>query len=302
MSIPLRGATCARSWLESLGVASLKLDVRTADSEKLARFPIRLMRGFSSLTFPPHKRASVRVMTMRRQVTAARLAGALLLTSLIAMIASAIIATSADLTLNPSDTAATLAAIHERVALHLIELGLDVLGWLCLLAAALVIAARMVAVGQAFALLPTGLLAAAALAGVLHDVGNLAVTQLASVDPDPSTVAVAEAVLLSAKWGVNLAGLLWVTATAAALFFLRLSPGLRRFGLIAVIFGLISVALPWTTGVDGPSLALEQTGYLLFLPVMAWYGALGWRELRTPSAALTFDRSTEPENSKTISQ
>ncbi|MER5319882.1 hypothetical protein [Streptosporangium roseum] len=55
--------------------------------------------------------------------------------------------------------------------------------------------------------------------------------------------------------------------------------GLRIAGAVAAISGLAAVALPWTTGTDGPTAALEQLGYALHLPIMIWYGALGRRYL-----------------------
>ncbi|KOX28204.1 hypothetical protein ADK67_12330 [Saccharothrix sp. NRRL B-16348] len=204
-------------------------------------------------------------------ITAHRLTGVLLLTALTAMVAGAAVVVPSGLTLNPTETAATLAAIRARPALHLVELGLDVIGWTALVAAALTMAARRVA------LLPSGLLACAGLAGLLHDAGNLAVTQLAA---EPAAVEVARAVLLTAKWTVDLAGLLWVAATAAAVLQVPMAAGLRRAGVVAALSGLASVVLPWTTGTAGPSPVVEQVGYALHLPVMAWYAVLGWRELR----------------------
>jgi len=113
--------------------------------------------------------------------------------------------------------------------------------------------------------LPGGLLACAGLAGLLHDAGNLAVTHL--TDP-----AVAGAVLLTAKWTVNLAGLLWVAATVA----LPARP--RGAGLLAALSGLAGVVLPW---LSGPSMAQEQLGYVLHLPVLLWFAVLGRRALQT---------------------
>ncbi|MEV1119356.1 hypothetical protein AB0I91_30265 [Actinosynnema sp. NPDC049800] len=205
--------------------------------------------------------------------TTHRLTGVLLLTALTAMVAGAAVVVPSGLTLNPAEPAAALAAIRDRTALHLLELGLDVIGWTALVAAALTMAARRVAP------LPAGLLACAGLAGLLHDAGNLAVTQLAA---EPAAVEVARAVLLVAKWTVNLAGLLWAAATAAAALCLPVTAGLRRAGLVAALSSLGSVLLPWTTGLAGPSAALEQVGYALHLPVVVWYGVLGWRELGTP--------------------
>lgn len=185
-----------------------------------------------------------------------KLTGVLLLTALATMVAGAIIVVPSGITLNPAEPAAALAAVRAQPVLHLVELALDVTGWLALTAAGLTMAAR--------ALLPGGLLACAGLAGLLHDAGNLAVTHV--TDP-----AVAGAVLLTAKWTVNLAGLLWVAATVALL---PLSARLRRTGVLAAVSGLAAVVLPWTTG---PSVALEQLGYVLHLPVMVWYGVLGWQ-------------------------
>jgi hypothetical protein len=207
--------------------------------------------------------------------TTHRLTGVLLLTALTAMVAGAAVAVPSGLTLNPAEPAAALAAIRDRTAPHLIELGLDVIGWTALVAAALTMAARRAA------LLPAGLLACAGLAGLLHDAGNLAATQLAA---EPAAVEVARAVLLTAKWTVNLAGVLWVAATAAAVLLVPLTAGLRRAGAVAALSGLASVVLPWTTGVDGPSVALEQVGYALHLPVVVWYGVLGWREAVRPTS------------------
>lgn len=204
----------------------------------------------------------------------ARLTGVLLLTALTAMIAGAVIVVPSGMTLNPAEPAAALTAVAARPALHLVELGLDVTGWLALTAAALTVAAR--------ALLPAGLLACAGLAGMLHDAGNLAVTQLAADADDPTTVAVAGAVLLTAKWSVNLAGLLWVAATVAAVHHLPMTAGLRHAGVLVALAGLTAVVLPWTTGVAGPSVAQEQLGYALHLPVMVWYGVLGWQGFRSP--------------------
>ncbi|WP_061293540.1 hypothetical protein [Herbidospora cretacea] len=187
-----------------------------------------------------------------------RLAGVLLLSSLTAMVAGAAVAVPSGLTLNPADLGATLQAVHDRTGLHLLSLALDVLGWLALTAA-----------GLARAGLAGGLLAAAGLAGMLHDAGNLAVTQLTA---DPGA---ALPVLLTAKWAVNLAGLLWVAATAAAL--LPLSGRWRSAGTAAALSGLAAVVLPWTAGLAGPSAALEQAGYALHLPVMVWWGVVGLR-------------------------
>ncbi|WP_203901727.1 hypothetical protein [Virgisporangium aliadipatigenens] len=181
--------------------------------------------------------------------------GVLLLTSLTAMIAGAAVAVPSGLTLNPSDLGATLGAVHDRVALHLVELALDVLGWLALTAAGLLVTGRPAG----------GLLAAAGLAGLLHDAGNLAVTQLTG---EP---AAALAVLLLAKWTVNLAGLLWVAATAFA------RPGWG--GLAACVSGAAAVVLPWTSGLAGPGPAVEQLGYALHLPIMIWWGGYGVKAL-----------------------
>ncbi|MEU8383621.1 hypothetical protein, partial [Streptosporangium sp. NPDC048865] len=146
-----------------------------------------------------------------------RLTGVLLLTSLVAMVAGAAIVVPSGLTLNSADPAAALAAVGERPGLHLTELALDVLGWLALTAAGLVMSARSARAPEPHLVtLAGGLLAAAGLAGLLHDAGNLAVTQLAADPADPAAATVARAVLLTAKWAVNLAGLLWVAATAAA--------------------------------------------------------------------------------------
>ncbi|MEV7228134.1 hypothetical protein AB0M79_14085 [Polymorphospora sp. NPDC051019] len=210
---------------------------------------------------------------------AVRLTGLLLLTSLTTMVAAAVIVVPSGLTLNPADPAATLAAVNARPGLHLLELGLDVIGWLALTGAGLLMAARARVTGPHLALLPAGLLAAAGLAGLLHDAGNLALTQLAADPADPAAITVARAVMLVAKWMVNLAGLLWVAALASATFFTTLPAGLRRAGVVAALSGLAAVALPWTTGTAGPSPMLEQVGYVLHLPVMIWYGVLGWREL-----------------------
>ncbi len=199
--------------------------------------------------------------------THSRLTGTLLLTSVLAMVAGAVIVVPSGLTLNSAEPAAALAAVRAQPGLHVTALALDVLGWLALTAAALTMAAPRT-------LLPAGLLAGAGLAGMLHDAGNLALTQLAATSADPT------AVLLTAKWGVNLAGLLWVAATATTALLLPLPTGLRRAGVVAALSGLAAVVLPWTTGTAGPSVALEQLGYVLHLPVMVWYGILGVRELR----------------------
>ncbi len=191
----------------------------------------------------------------------------LMLTALVAMIASAAVAVPSGLTLNPADPAAALAAVRDRTGLHLFELALDVLGWLALTTAAL--RHRASAGGVA-----SGLLAAAGLAGLLHDAGNLAVTRLAADAHDPTTVVVAGAVLSTAKWTVNLAGLLWVAATAAAILE---GPALRRTGVVAVVSGTVAVVLPWTTGTGDLPPALEQAGYALHLPVMIWWGVTAWR-------------------------
>lgn len=195
-----------------------------------------------------------------------RLTGVLLLTALATMVAGAIVVVPSGMTLNPADPAATLAVVRDRPELHLALLAVDVTGWLALTAAGLAMAART--------LLPGGLLACAGLAGLLHDAGNLAVTRL--TDP-----AVAGVVLVTAKWTVNLAGLLWVAATAALLL---VSARLRRTGALAAVSGLAAVALLWITG---PSVAQEQLGYALHLPVMLWYGVFGWRELRAGAAQTT---------------
>lgn len=206
-----------------------------------------------------------------------RLTGALLLTFLTAMLTAAALVVPSGLSLNPADPAAALAAVREQTGLHLAELAVDVLGWLALTAAGLLMAATApTASGRQPAVLGGGLLAAAGLAGLLHDAGNLALTQLAADAADPATIAVARAVLATAKWSVNLAGLLWAAATAA-LAAVQASRGLRRAGALATACGLAAVTLPWTAGAAGPSVALEQLGYALQLPVMVWYAALARR-------------------------
>jgi hypothetical protein len=201
-----------------------------------------------------------------------RLIGVLLLTSLVAMMTAAVIVVPSGLTLNPADPTATLTAVAEQTGLHLIELAFDVLGWLTLTAAGLAMTARP---GGPMA---GGLLAAAGLAGLLHDAGNLALTQLAATT---TAASAALAVMLTAKWMVNLAGLLWVAATVAAAVGSPMSTRLRVAGLVAALSGLAAVVLPWTTGTAGPTAALEQLGYVLHLPIMLWYGVLGRRSLRS---------------------
>lgn len=218
--------------------------------------------------------------TVTHHAVMARITGVLLLTALTAMVAGAVVVVPSGLTLNPAEPAAALAAVEAQLGLHLIELGLDVIGWLALIGAALTMAARTVAAGPHLALLPAGLLACAGLSGLLHDAGNLALTQLAADPAGPTTVAVTGAVLLTAKWTVNLAGLLWVAATTTAALCVPMTARLRRAGVLAALSGLAAVVLPWTTGINGPSATLEQLGYALHLPIMIWYGALGWRELR----------------------
>ncbi|MEV4134622.1 hypothetical protein AB0J72_20925 [Dactylosporangium sp. NPDC049742] len=192
--------------------------------------------------------------------TIARPAGLLLLSSVGALLAGAVVAVAAGLTLNPSDLPATLGAVAERTELHLAALALDVAGWLALLAAALTMARPSTAAAA-------GLLAAAGLAGLLHDAGNLAVTQLTAAP------AAAVAVLLVAKWTVNLAGLLWVAATVV--LSRGLSRAFRSTGAVAAASGLAAVVIPWTSTTAGPSVALEQVGYALHLPVMVWFAAVG---------------------------
>ncbi|RRR96858.1 hypothetical protein [Glycomyces terrestris] len=192
--------------------------------------------------------------------------GALVTAAVVLMAASAAVAVPAGLTLNPADAAAALDAVAARPGLHLVELAVDVLGWLALAAAGLV-AGR-----QRGDVVAAGLLALAGAAGMLHDAGNLAVTQLAVV---PGAATAATGVLLTAKWTVNLAGLLWTAATAAAAW--GAPKSLRRTGIAAAAAGLAAVALPWTTGTGGPGPVLEQAGYLLHLPVMAWWVAFAWR-------------------------
>ncbi|MGJ6969103.1 hypothetical protein ACSDR0_45155 [Streptosporangium sp. G11] len=210
-----------------------------------------------------------------------RLAGVLLLSSLTAMIAGAAVVVPSGLTLNPSDPAGALAAVGEHVGLHMTELALDVLGWLALAAAGLVMAAGSARAPRPYlVVLAGGLLTAAGLAGMLHDAGNLALTQLTQLTAVPAAVPVAAAVLLTAKWMVNLAGLLWVAATAAAVAGVPMPAGLRRAGAVVALPGLVAVALPWTTGVRGPSVMMEQLGYALHLPIILWFGVLGWRYLR----------------------
>ncbi len=228
-------------------------------------------------------------MTSAHQASAhdasTRLTGALLLAALAFMVAGAAIVVPSGLTLNPADPAATLEAVHDQVGLHLTELALDVLGWLALTAAGLLVAGSAAAAGSRLAVLPAGLLAASGLAGLLHDAGNLAVTQLAADPSDPTAVATAQALLLTAKWGVNLAGLLWVAATVAAAAWWHLPKALRLTGWLAALCGLGAVVVPWTTGTDGPSPALEQRGYALHLAIMLWFAVLGWRHLRGSGVA-----------------
>ncbi len=210
-----------------------------------------------------------------------RLAGVLLLTSLVAMVAGAAIVVPSGLTLNSADPVAALAAVREQPGPHLTELALDVLGWLALTAAGLVMAARPAqAPGPHLGTPAGGLLAAAGLAGLLHDAGNLALTQLAARPAAPAVATVAWAVLLTAKWAVNLAGLLWVAATVAAAAGVPMPARLRAAGALAAVSGAAAVVLPWTTGTDGPTVALEQLGYALHLPIMIWYGVLSRRYLR----------------------
>lgn len=223
-------------------------------------------------------------MTITDHHAAPRLAGSLLLTAIASLIASASIVVPAGLTLSPADPAGALRAVHDKPGLHLLELALDVSGWLALTAAALALAVHAVASGRFAALLPAGLLALAGAAGMLHDAGNLAVTQLAATPADAAVFPVAEGLLLQAKWAVNLAGLLWVAATAAAGMWSARSKALRRFGFVAALSGLAAVVLPWTTGTGGPTPALEQLGYALHLPVMAWWAVFAWRCLRAPDA------------------
>ncbi|SDH17181.1 hypothetical protein SAMN05421505_11255 [Sinosporangium album] len=211
----------------------------------------------------------------------ARLAGVLLLISIVAMIAGAAIVVPSGLTLNPADPDAALAAVGEQVGLHLTELAFDVLGWLALTAAGLVMATNPhVAPRPHLIVLAGGLLAAAGLAGLLHDAGNLALTRLSTDPATPAAATVATAVMLTAKWMVNLAGLLWVAAVAATAVGVPMPGALRVAGAIAGLFGLAAVVLPWTTAADNPSEASEQLGYALYLPIMLWYGVLGWRYLR----------------------
>ena len=203
-----------------------------------------------------------------------RVIGVLLLGAPAFMLVSVAIVVPAGLTLNPTDPAATLAAVRDQAGLHLLELAFDVLGWLALTAAGLALAGS-----TPRAALPGGLLAAAGLAGLLHDAGNLAVTQLATTT-DPASPAAAHALLLTAKWGVNLAGLLWAAALAAAAAVLDLPRPLRLAGAAAALSGLAAVTLPWTTGTAAPAPTLEQAGYALQLPVLAWYALVGLRQLR----------------------
>nr|MDT0656765.1 hypothetical protein [Micromonospora sp. DSM 115978] len=219
-------------------------------------------------------------MTLADRNPGARLVGVLLLISLVAILTSAAIVVPSGLTLNPADPVATLTAVRGQGGLHLIELAFDVVGWLALTAAGLVLAGNPGAVIRPhLAVLAGGLLAAAGLAGLLHDAGNLAVTQLAA-EPEGPGVAAARAVLLTAKWAVNLAGLLWVAATAVTAVGAHLPRRLRDAGALAALAGLAAVVLPWTTGTDSASPALEQLGYALHLPIMIWYGIVGWRLAR----------------------
>jgi hypothetical protein len=214
----------------------------------------------------------------------ARLIGALLLTSMVAILAAVAIVVPSGLTLNPADPAAALTAVHDNVGLHMAELAFDVLGWLALTAAGLTLAGSDSVVRPHLAVLAGGLLAAAGLAGLLHDAGNLALTQLAGQPVGPTTDA-ARAVLLTAKWSVNLAGLLWAAATAATAVGLTTSSWLRRAGAFAAASGLAAVAVPWTTGTEALSSAREQLGYGLQLPVMVWYALLAWQCLRRTAPA-----------------
>jgi hypothetical protein len=105
------------------------------------------------------------------------------------------------------------------------------------------------------------------------------VTRLAA-EPSGGSAEVAALALLTAKWGVNLAGLLWVAATVATTAGLPAPRWLRRAGAVAAVSGAAAVVLPWTTGTAGISPELERLGYALHLPVMLWYAVLGWRCLR----------------------
>ncbi|MFC6016264.1 hypothetical protein ACFP2T_08645 [Plantactinospora solaniradicis] len=214
----------------------------------------------------------------------ARLTGALLLTSMVAILAGVAIVVPSGLTLNPADPAAALTAVRDNVGLHLTELAFDVLGWLALTAAGLTLAGSNSVVRPHLAVLAGGLLAAAGLAGLLHDAGNLALTQLAG-EPLGPTNHVARGTLLTAKWAVNLAGLLWVAATAVTAVGLTTSRWLRRAGAFAAASGLAAVTVPWTTGTDSLSSAPEQLGYGLHLPVMLWYALLAWQCLRRTAPA-----------------
>ena len=199
------------------------------------------------------------------------------------MLAGVALVVPSGLTLNPADPALVLAAVRARVEVHVVGLGLDTIGWLALLAAGLVLAARTTVPRPHLTTLAGGLLACSGLAGLLHNAGNLAITQLAT---DPAAVTVAGAVLLTAKWAVNLAGLLWVAATTTLALGRRPSrPSLRRTGVAAAVSGLGAVVLPWTTGTEGLPATLEQLGYALHLPVMAWFGLLGHRHLHQAAGA-----------------
>lgn len=167
------------------------------------------------------------------------------------------------------------AAVAERPGLHLLELALDVLGWLALTAAGLVLL-------RLHPLLVTagGLITAAGVAGMLHDAGNLAVTHLVAAPGDHAVQTAATATLWTAKWGVNIAGMLWISGTAAALLPRHLPAGFRITGTAALACGIASVALPWLSGSDGPDQMTEQIGYALFLPIMVWYAAWAVRLIR----------------------
>ncbi|MEV6692733.1 hypothetical protein AB0M35_14805 [Micromonospora sp. NPDC051196] len=219
-------------------------------------------------------------MTLADKDPGARLAGVLLLIAVVAILTAAAVVVPSGLTLNPADPTTTLTAVHDHVGLHLTELAFDVFGWLALTAAGLLLAGNPDAMFRPhLAVLAGGLLAAAGLAGLLHDAGNLAVTQLAA-KPAETVADVAGAMMLTAKWAVNLAGLLWAAATVVMTIGADLPDRLRLAGGLAALAGLAAVAVPWTTGTNGMSPTLEQLGYALQVPVMIWYGFLGWRLVR----------------------
>lgn len=208
-----------------------------------------------------------------------RVSGVLWLASLSSVVISLVIALAFDITLGGS-IERTLASVAAAPAAHIVGLAFDELAQIAILAA--VVPTFLVFRRQGAALAGTGavLLAAGALVFIVHNMGNFTLAWIAAdyvrASGAEATVlrTIAEAVVLTAKWGVTLGGALLAIGLAPISWLLLrrgLSPALGVLGLVAAAAGLVAAPL----GRIDPG--LEQVGYALWLPFLLWQiGLASW--------------------------